>query len=721
MDIHDDKIKRHTLTAIQRKIIAGLLNSRAKSQQKIHKLKPPSAKDLEAINCGKTQVKTIIYGAKTKETNQSIQPKSYKYLLKPKPAKIVKDIPKKENCEPFIYKEPLKLELRSDPIFTVNKTHDIIFSFTNISDKEVPSQDIRSINTKSKDYKKSILPIHNDTSNPFATDEDDNDNDNNINTNANTNANANTNINKDTTPILELNSPHNLINLANSAISAIKTTLTSNTLNSNLNKEREIVLLNFEDDTVRPVLNLSTEKINIIKKWYELCDMLVDIEPTNIVIPEYMNIKLLEPYLYNNFQISETNKYINEYIPLVISNLYIQSQLSNFSQFNNTLTNSTNNNFIVSKTDLEYGEFTKVNTSKYIFKQPVLQPNCCKKENTKFKLDNYKVTIPEKLLKRVSECKEDKIDQTFNLNGGILPFNEDYNCLKPYLGTNCESIGTSNNINCNNYNNEIKQSTYNNQTDSLNKTTITVIFNIDCNKSLVINTTNNSNELSILNSNPEFGFLELFSITTSNNEIIKYIESQFSNGCFLDINILNTKMEQTAEHIKLLEQEKATDNSLTQEKQLVITYFKSNFIINDDINKRMKASTLYDLVVNSNVLNLPKDKLSGFKNRLSEYLKEIGLQKKRYNDGFYYYGIIDKSTITNLSERIKLYEKEGEIIKNSSLQKPELFNYIRPESVRLEINENLNTYNEGNLYYKPIIPTLRTDTPNPNIKIQPFK
>ena len=446
MDIHDDKIKRHTLTAIQRKIIAGLLNSRAKSQQKIHKLKPPSAKDLEAINCGKTQVKSLISGFKIKETNQSIQPKSYKYLLKPKPAKIVKDIPKKETVEPFIYKEPLKLELRTDPIFTVNKTHDSIFSFTNISDKEVPSQDFRSINTESKDYIKSILPLHNDTSNPFATDEDDNNN-----TNANTNTNTNTNINKDTTPILELNTPHNLINLANSAISAIKTTLTSNTLNSNLNKEREIVLLNFEDDTVRPVLNLSTEKINIIKKWYELCDMLVDIEPTNIVIPEYMNIKLLEPYLYNNFQISETNKYINEYIPLVISNLYIQNQLSNFSQFNNTLTNSTNNNFIDSNVDLQYVEFSINNEFKSLYEQPVLQPNYSKKENTKFKLDNYKVTIPEKLLKRGSECKEDKIDQTFNLNGGILPFNEDYNCLKPYLGTNCESIGTSNNINCNNY------------------------------------------------------------------------------------------------------------------------------------------------------------------------------------------------------------------------------------------------------------------------------
>mgnify|MGYP003353789110 CR=1 FL=1 len=37
-----------------------------------------------------------------------------------------------------------------------------------------------------------------------------------------------------------------------------------------------------------------------------------------------------------------------------------------------------------------------------------------------------------------------------------------------------------------------------------------------------------SNELNILNSNPEFGFLELFSITTSSNEIIKYIERLYT-------------------------------------------------------------------------------------------------------------------------------------------------------------------------------------------------
>jgi len=720
MDIHDDKNKGHTLTPIQRKIIAGILNSRARNQQKLYRLKQPTSKDLEAINCGKTQVKTIIQSGKTKETNQSLYLVIPKHISQAKQSKIVKDV-SKPKTESFSYKQPLKNELILEPV--VKKTTDSVFDFTN---KEVPVQDLRGVLEKSKDYIKSILPLHNDTSNPLSTDEDNDNNDNDDNNNLN---------NIKTTPILELNNPINLVNTAKSAISAIKNTITLNTLNSKEIKEREIVLLNFEDDTVRPVLNLSDEKISIIKKWYKLCDMLVDIESSNTVIPEFMNIELIKPYLYNIFQISETDKFINEYIPLVISNLYIQSQLGQFTQFNNTnnTINNINDNFIVSNIDLQYGEFTEVK-SKYVYdnlkNQYVLQQNTNKTvNNTKFKLENYKVIIPEYLLsdKNPKESIQ-KNNSYFNTNNGdilpfnseftnfnnndeILPYNNEYNCLNliSSFGFNCEQLNINNNTN-----NSVNS--VNNETNNSNKTTITVIFNVDCNKTLVINSSNNM-EIEILNSNPEFGFLELFTITTSNDEIIKFINNQFSNGCFLDIDILNKKLEQTAEHIKLLEQEKAKDNSLTKEKSIVTNYFKTNFIINDDINKRMKASTLYDLVINSNVLNLPKDKLSGFKNRLSEYLKEIGLQKKRYNDGFYYYGIIDKSTITSLDERIKLYEKEANALNSSyALTTPELFNYSRPESSRTENNVKI----KGNLYYEPIIPCLRIDDPNLNIKIQPF-
>ena len=59
----------------------------------------------------------------------------------------------------------------------------------------------------------------------------------------------------------------------------------------------------------------------------------------------------------------------------------------------------------------------------------------------------------------------------------------------------------------------------------------------------------------------------------------------------------------------------------------------------------MKASVLHDLIIQSNVCSIEKTKITGFKNRLSQYLKDIGLKKKRYNDGYYYYGIVKKTNV----------------------------------------------------------------------------
>jgi hypothetical protein len=84
-----------------------------------------------------------------------------------------------------------------------------------------------------------------------------------------------------------------------------------------------------------------------------------------------------------------------------------------------------------------------------------------------------------------------------------------------------------------------------------------------------------------------------------------------------------------------------------QEEESVKNYFRQFFDLSDDINHKMKASVLYDNVLESNTLcKIDKTKLSSFKNRLSNYLKDLGLQKKRYNDGYYYYGIVSKDVKT---------------------------------------------------------------------------
>jgi hypothetical protein len=82
---------------------------------------------------------------------------------------------------------------------------------------------------------------------------------------------------------------------------------------------------------------------------------------------------------------------------------------------------------------------------------------------------------------------------------------------------------------------------------------------------------------------------------------------------------------------------------VSSEENLVKKYLNSKYTFDDDINHKMKASSLYDIIINSKVVKIDNDKLAGFRTRLSKYLKDIGLKKKRYNDGFYYYGIVEKN------------------------------------------------------------------------------
>ena len=85
---------------------------------------------------------------------------------------------------------------------------------------------------------------------------------------------------------------------------------------------------------------------------------------------------------------------------------------------------------------------------------------------------------------------------------------------------------------------------------------------------------------------------------------------------------------------------------LEKEKRLILYYINSNYHISNNVEKRIKVSVLQDSVqkeLKINDVNL--------KYRFASMLSEIGLQKKRYSDGMYIYGIEPKS-------EMKLVNKE---------------------------------------------------------------
>lgn len=77
---------------------------------------------------------------------------------------------------------------------------------------------------------------------------------------------------------------------------------------------------------------------------------------------------------------------------------------------------------------------------------------------------------------------------------------------------------------------------------------------------------------------------------------------------------------------------------LEKEKRLILYYINSNYHISNNIDKRIKVSVLQDIVQKE--LRIHDNNL---KYRFASILSEIGLQKKRYSDGMYIYGIEPKS------------------------------------------------------------------------------
>lgn len=171
-------------------------------------------------------------------------------------------------------------------------------------------------------------------------------------------------------------------------------------------------------------------------------------------------------------------------------------------------------------------------------------------------------------------------------------------------------------------------------------TLIVVLYNYIFGQTIVL-IDPHGDELNVMMNHCEYGFIELFTIQSANQDILEHINKKYANKSFETVEELNELLVTTGETIDFINQHSKSTNTLASEEKNIKDYFIKTYIIDTDLNHRMKASVLYDMIVDEPSLNkfIEQSKLTSFKNRLSKYLKELGLQKKRYNDGYYYYGI----------------------------------------------------------------------------------
>jgi hypothetical protein len=424
-----------------------------------------------------------------------------------------------------------------------------------------------------------------------------------------------------------------------------------------MSNKKNIILLYFEDDTIKPVIDIGAKYINIIKKWYEDCNLILDIEKTDILIPEKINVYDISDILFNEIKYSSKDEYIHQYLPLIINNIVSNRKIKEFEK--KYFLKSPNNLSCISNF---------LNQT-----EPTIYPPMAMYENLGIKIpenllddivleekDTHKLIYPE----RITPI-DTRILVTDNSYGKVVPDNYDNIQLDPYnkiyedtkliqSDNDPKKIVFSYNHDYNLLNPKfgdagyLTDDLYRNEKVKLNTSTesIYIIYNPKFLQTLcIINP--GSDVPYILKNHTEFGFIKLFNLATNNKDILQFVKNEFDKIKFNDVDELNEKLSITSQYIDF--SNKLNDINMTNinEEFEVKKYIKSSFLINNDINNKISAFTLYDIIIKSKIIKIEQSKTNGFKNRLSKYLKDLGFEKKRHDDGYYYHGISSKITIFN--------------------------------------------------------------------------
>jgi hypothetical protein len=181
-----------------------------------------------------------------------------------------------------------------------------------------------------------------------------------------------------------------------------------------------------------------------------------------------------------------------------------------------------------------------------------------------------------------------------------------------------------------------------------------IIIHIYTMKTLVLSNISKEEEY-ILNNCPQFGFTIYWKHSTTQTKLIEIIKNLFHSidHIYEDIDDVFNIMKKYVENYENKE-------NLCSEEESICGSLKKMFDFNDSPENKMKASDLHNLCKNFSPVKIDND--HKFINRLSKYFTKLGLLKKRYSDGYYYYGIVRKNP-TQIKEA---YEPSPYI--------PELFN-----------------------------------------------
>lgn len=436
-----------------------------------------------------------------------------------------------------------------------------------------------------------------------------------------------------------------------------------------------------------------TAELNFFLKLYEKIGSESIFEDIDITIKlRSNNLNCFKNY--DNISPTIKHKYIHQYIPQVILNIEnesiikrLENELFNLEYVHDNENINISNKMILNKYNIiELDTLLKLSETKKAHNNIVINTD----------IDIHPVNdLYDKMQKNISHTQCPSV---------ILPYNHTYELYENH--TNQQEIKYydifRNNFgdNCSNI---IFDDLLIEESVTLDIIVILNIYSIHC--QCIEGTVSEIDKISkILLNNNTIGFVELFRYTVTNSKVRNFIMEEFNGINFYTFELLNNAISSTASYITAQQYNSIYNVSQKNVENLIITkYINDNYTITNDTIHKMKASTLVDVIIHSNIFNecnllqcraqiydcynnvkyivgtildnfvvnniqtysfLGKENNilynvshkniisfgthieydSGFKNRLAKYLINIpGLNKKRYNDGIYYYGLQPKN------------------------------------------------------------------------------
>jgi hypothetical protein len=354
-------------------------------------------------------------------------------------------------------------------------------------------------------------------------------------------------------------------------------------------------LLNYESNTFNLDIFKSNLYIEKLKKWFNNINQIINFEDTKLLLTQ-KEINEIHNKIGYNIPINKKNEVINDIAS-------IKTYLSLETKYINTkLTNPTN---------------------------PINPDNQVNPTNSV--IDRIKQT---------AELRQNENDVLgFNEND-VLGFNENLSQnLSQHFSRKFSKINNMNDNQCEN----IKY---------------VIVFNKIYQSSFLIeNPDNIDNEL--LNSE-KCGFKNYyeFSIEKNNGDFIKMINTLLSYNMHDDENDFKKRIDL----ITNLYNQYKNDMKTKTEFENIKDFITNSYDINDNINYKIKASDILTIIENyyseTNNTNFIQGDIS-FRNKLSKYLTDLGLKKKRLSDGIYYFGLVLKDNSKyKYNNNINLLDKD---------------------------------------------------------------